>query len=205
MFLVGITGGIASGKSTISAMLEKLGAEVIDADLIAREVVQPGTKGLEEIVVSFGTGILNTDGTLSRDTLASLVFGDEKKRLQLEAILHPLIKEKTSGRFAASKSPVIVYVVPLLVEANVDYPFDLVVTIESGVETQIQRLIETRGLSKEQAQSRIMAQATEDQRVERSDISIDGSLPLTGVQEEISKLWDYILLQASKKAGNGKN
>jgi dephospho-CoA kinase len=205
MFLVGITGGIASGKSTISAMLEKLGAEIIDADLIAREVVQPGTKGLEEIVVSFGTGILNTDGTLSRDTLASLVFGDEKKRLQLEAILHPLIKEKTSGRFAASKSPVIVYVVPLLVEANVDYPFDLVVTIESGVETQIQRLIETRGLSKEQAQSRIMAQATEDQRVERSDISIDGSLPLTGVQEEISKLWDYILLQASKKAGNGKN
>lgn len=205
MFLVGITGGIASGKSTISAMLEKLGAEVIDADLIAREVVLPGTKGLEEIVVSFGTGILNSDGTLSRDTLASLVFGDEKKRLQLEAILHPLIKEKTSGRFAASKSPVIVYVVPLLVEANVDYPFDLVVTIESGVETQIQRLIETRGLSKEQAQSRIMAQATEDQRVERSDISIDGSLPLTGLQEEISKLWDYILLQASKKAGNGKN
>lgn len=205
MFLVGITGGIASGKSTISAMLEKLGAEVIDADLIAREVVLPGTKGLEEIVVSFGTGILNSDGTLSRDTLASLVFGDEKKRLQLEAILHPLIKEKTSGRFAASKSPVIVYVVPLLVEANVDYPFDLVVTIESGVETQIKRLIETRGLSKEQAQSRIMAQATEDQRVERSDISIDGSLPLTGLQEEISKLWDYILLQASKKAGNGKN
>jgi dephospho-CoA kinase len=205
MFLVGITGGIASGKSTISAMLEKLGAEVIDADLIAREVVLPGTKGLEEIVVSFGTGILNSDGTLSRDTLASLVFGDEKKRLQLEAILHPLIKEKTSGRFAASKSPVIVYVVPLLVEANVDYPFDLVVTIESGVETQIQRLIEARGLSKEQAQSRIMAQATEDQRVERSDISIDGSLPLTQLQEEISKLWDYILLQESKKAGNGKN
>ncbi len=205
MFLVGITGGIASGKSTISAMLEKLGAEVIDADLIAREVVLPGTKGLEEIVVSFGTGILNSDGTLSREALASLVFGDANKRLQLEAILHPLIKEQTSGRFAASKSPVIVYVVPLLVEANVDYPFDLVVTIESGVETQIQRLIETRGLSKEQAQSRIMAQATEDQRVERSDISIDGSLPLTGLQEEISKLWDYILLQASKKAGNGKN
>jgi dephospho-CoA kinase len=205
MFLVGITGGIASGKSTISAMLEKLGAEVIDADLIAREVVQAGTKGLEEIVVSFGTGILNSDGTLSREALASLVFGDENKRLQLEAILHPLIKEQTSSRFAASKSPVIVYVVPLLVEANVDYPFDLVVTIESGVETQIQRLIETRGLSKEQAQSRIMAQATEVQRVERSDISIDGSLPLTGLQEEISKLWDYILLQASKKAGNGQN
>jgi dephospho-CoA kinase len=100
---------------------------------------------------------------------------------------------------------VIVYVVPLLVEANVDYPFDLVVTIESGVETQIRRLIETRGLSKEQAQSRIMAQATEDQRVARSDIRIDGSLPLTELQREVSKLWDFILLQASKKAGNGKN
>jgi dephospho-CoA kinase len=205
MFLVGITGGIASGKSTVSAMLEKLGAEIIDADLIAREVVQPGTKGLEEIVVSFGTGILNSDGTLSREALASLVFRDEKKRLKLEAILHPLIKERATGYFAASKSPVIVYVVPLLVEANVDYPFDLVVTIESGVETQIRRLIETRGLSKEQAQSRIMAQATEDQRVARSDIRIDGSLPLTELQREVSKLWDFILLQASKKAGNGKN
>jgi dephospho-CoA kinase len=205
MFLVGITGGIASGKSTVSAMLEKLGAEIIDADLIAREVVQPGTKGLEEIVVSFGTGILNSDGTLSREALASLVFRDEKKRLKLEAILHPLIKERATGYFAASKSPVIVYVVPLLVEANVDYPFDLVVTIESGVETQIRRLIETRGLSQEQAQSRIMAQATEDQRVARSNIRIDGSLPLTELQGEVSKLWDSILLQASKKAGYGEN
>jgi dephospho-CoA kinase len=205
MFLVGITGGIASGKSTISAMLENLGAEIIDADVIAREVVQPGTKGLEEIVVSFGAGVLNSDGTLSREALASVVFGDEKKRLELEAILHPLIKERTIGRFAGSKSPVIVYVVPLLVEANVDYPFDLVVTIESGVETQLKRLIETRGLSKEQAQSRIMAQATEDQRVARSDIRIDGSLPLTELQGEVSKLWDSILLQASKKAGYGEN
>jgi dephospho-CoA kinase len=205
MFLVGLTGGIASGKSTVSAMLERLGAEVIDADLIAREVVEPGTQGLREVTLAFGESILNPDGSLSRETLASLVFGNQENRRILEAILHPLIKERSNGRIAASTAVVVVYVVPLLVEANVDYPFDLVVTIESGVETQTKRLIETRGLSLEAATDRINAQATEERRVERADVRLDGSLPLSDLEEDVSKLWQSIWSKAEQKAGNGEN
>lgn len=205
MFLVGLTGGIASGKSTVSAMLERLGAEVIDADLIAREVVEPGTRGLREVTLAFGESILNPDGSLSRETLASLVFGNQENRRILEAILHPLIKERSNGRIAASTAVVVVYVVPLLVEANVDYPFDLVVTIESGVETQTKRLIETRGLSLEAATDRINAQATEERRVERADVRLDGSLPLSDLEEDVSRLWQSIWSKAEQKAGNGEN
>jgi dephospho-CoA kinase len=205
MFLVGLTGGIASGKSTVSAMLERLGAEVIDADLVSREVVEPGTKALAEVVAAFGQGILEPDGSLSRPALAQLVFADSAKRVKLEAILHPLIKERTMQRIAQSKSSVVVYVVPLLVEAKVDYPFDLVVSIECGVETQIQRLIDSRNLSREDSLARITAQATEAQRVARADVRLDGSLTLIELEVEVSKLWESILRQASKKAENGKN
>jgi dephospho-CoA kinase len=205
MFLVGLTGGIASGKSTISTILERLGAEILDADLIAREVVEPGTKGLDQVVLNFGDQVLNSDGSLSREALASLVFRDNEKRLKLEAILHPLIRERTISRIASSKAAVVVYVVPLLVEAKVDYPFDLVVTVEAGVETQTRRLIETRGLTNEQALSRINSQANEEQRVARADVRVDGSLPLKELEAEVSKLWNSIVLQASKKAGDGKN
>jgi dephospho-CoA kinase len=205
MFLVGLTGGIASGKSTVSAMLERLGAEVIDADLIAREVVEPGTQGLREVTLAFGESILNPDGSLSRETLASLVFGNQENRRILEAILHPLIKERSNARIAASTAVVVVYVVPLLVEANVDYPFDLVVTIESGVETQTKRLIETRGLSLEAATDRINAQATEERRAERADVRLDGSLPLSELEEDVSRLWQSIRSKAEQKAGNGEN
>jgi dephospho-CoA kinase len=205
MFLVGLTGGIASGKSTVSAMLERLGAEVIDADLVSREVVEPGTKALAEVVAAFGQGILEPDGSLSRPALAQLVFADSAQRVKLEAILHPLIKERTMQRIAQSKSSVVVYVVPLLVEAKVDYPFDLVVSIESGVETQIQRLIDSRNLSREDSLARITAQATEAQRVARADVRLDGSLTLIELEVEVSKLWESILRQASKKAENGKN
>jgi dephospho-CoA kinase len=205
MFLVGLTGGIASGKSTVSAMLERLGAEVIDADLVSREVVEPGTKALAEVVAAFGQGILEPDGSLSRPALAQLVFADSAQRVKLEAILHPLIKERTMQRIAQSKSSVVVYVVPLLVEAKVDYPFDLVVSIECGVETQIQRLIDSRNLSREDSLARITAQATEAQRVARADVRLDGSLTLIELEVEVSKLWESILRQASKKAENGKN
>ena len=205
MFLVGLTGGIASGKSTVSAMLERLGAEVIDADLVAREVVEPGTKGLAEIVAAFGEVILEADGSLFRAALGQLVFADSAQRIKLESILHPLIKERTMQRIAQSKSSVVVYVVPLLVEANVDYPFDLVVSIEAGVETQIQRLIDTRNLAREYALARIKAQATEAERVQRADVWLDGSLTLAELEIQVSKLWQSILRQASLKAGDGKN
>ena len=205
MFLVGLTGGIASGKSTVSAMLEHLGAEVIDADLVSREVVEPGTRGFSEVVDAFGRGILQSDGALSRAALAQLVFADSAQRKKLESILHPLIKERTMQRIAQSKNSVVVYVVPLLVEANVDYPFDLVVSVESGIETQIQRLIDTRDLTRVEAVERIAAQATEAQRVARADVRLDGSLTLIELEAQVSKLWKSILQQALEKAGDGRN
>jgi dephospho-CoA kinase len=205
MFLVGLTGGIASGKSTVSAMLEHLGAEVIDADLVSREVVEPGTRGFSEVVDAFGRGIIQSDGALSRAALAQLVFADSAQRKKLESILHPLIKERTMQRIAQSKNSVVVYVVPLLVEANVDYPFDLVVSVESGIETQIQRLIDTRDLTREEAVERIAAQATEAQRVARADVRLDGSLTLIELEAQVSKLWKSILQQALEKAGDGRN
>lgn len=205
MFLVGLTGGIASGKSTVASMLESLGAEIIDADIIAREVVEPGTDGLSKVVAAFGDSVLQSDGSLSREALASVVFGNQEQRSRLEAILHPLIKERTSSRLATSSAAVVVYVVPLLVEANVDYPFDLVVTIESGVETQTQRLIESRGLNSDEAAARISSQATEAQRVARADYRVDGSVTLTELETEVEKLWQLILQKAAKKADDGKD
>ena len=205
MFLVALTGGIASGKSTVSAMLEAHGAEVIDADIIAREVVEPGTAGLESIVQVFGKEILNTDGTLSRAKLASLVFGSQEERLKLESILHPMIKDRVMQLIRSSSARVVIYVVPLLVEARVDYPFDLVVTVESGVETQVKRLIETRGLNTQEAKGRIQAQATEQQRVARADVRLDGSSTIADLEKDVSKLWERILSLAEKKAEDGEN
>jgi len=205
MFLVGLTGGIASGKSTVAAMLGKFDNEIIDADEIAREVVMPGTVGLSKVGAEFGPQILEEDGSLSRAKLAKLVFEDPKKRLTLEGILHPLIRARTLERISQSKSDIVIYIVPLLVEAKVDYTFDLVVTIEAGSENQIQRLVENRGMGTEDATARIAAQATEPERVARADVRIDGALSLTDLETTVSKLWNQIQSLAEAKAHHGKN
>lgn len=205
MFLVGLTGGIASGKSTVAAMLSKFDNEIIDADEIAREVVLPGTVGLSKVVAEFGPQILEEDGSLSRAELAKLVFEDPEKRLTLEGILHPLIRARTLERISQSKSDIVIYIVPLLVEAKVDYPFDLVVTIEAGSENQIKRLIENRGMGTEDATARIAAQATEPERVARADVRIDGALSLTDLETTVSNLWQQIQSLAEAKAHHGKN
>jgi dephospho-CoA kinase len=205
MFLVGLTGGIASGKSTVAAMLSKYDNEIIDADEIAREVVLPGTVGLSKVVAEFGPQILEEDGSLSRAELAKLVFEDPQKRLTLEGILHPLIRARALERISQSKSDIVIYIVPLLVEAKVDYPFDLVVTIEAGSENQIKRLVENRGMSTEDATARIAAQATEPERVARADVRIDGALSLTDLETTVSKLWNQIQSFAEAKAHHGKN
>ena len=205
MFLVGLTGGIASGKSTVAAMLSKYDNEIIDADEIAREVVLPGTVGLSKVVAEFGPQILEEDGSLSRAELAKLVFEDPEKRLTLEGILHPLIRARTLERISQSKCDIVIYIVPLLVEAKVDYPFDLVVTIEAGSENQIKRLVENRGMSTEDAIARIAAQATEPERVARADVRIDGALSLTDLETEVSKLRNQMQALAEAKAHHGKN
>jgi len=205
MFLVGLTGGIASGKSTVAAMLSKYDNEIIDADEIAREVVLPGTVGLSKVVAEFGPQILEEDGSLSRAELAKLVFEDPEERLALEGILHPLIRARTLERISQSKSDIVIYIVPLLVEAKVDYPFDLVVTIEAGSENQIKRLVENRGMSTEDAIARIAAQATEPERVARADVRIDGAISLNDLETEVSKLRNQMQALAEAKAHHGKN
>ncbi len=192
MFLVGLTGGIASGKSSVAALLRDAGAETIDADQVAREVVEPGTSGLAQVVEVFGEAILNPDGSLSREKLAQLVFQDSNLRLKLEAILHPLIRSKTMALIEQSSKDVVIYQVPLLVEAKVDYPFDMIVTVEAGLDNQIKRLTGSRGLSEAQARQRIEAQASELQRVQASDYVIDSSGPKENLAAQVAKLWHQI-------------
>ena len=203
MFLVGLTGGIASGKSTVGDLLENAGARVIDADQVAREVVAPGTKGLALVKAEFGKSVLDAEGSLSRGALAGVVFGDKNKRKRLEAILHPLIREKSMKLFQEASSEIVVYQVPLLVEASVDYPFDLVVTVEAGAGQQIERLVETRGLSEQQASSRVQAQASEQQRVARADVRIDSSNSLEQLEKDVAALWLQILQLSAKKGRDG--
>lgn len=192
MFLIGLTGGIASGKSTVARLLQAKGARVIDADVVAREVVEPGTEGLRRVTETFGSGVLNQDGTLSREALAKVAFSDDNKRLQLEAILHPLIKQRTLELIDSAVEDVVVYAVPLLVEANVDYPFDLVVTVEAGVENQIQRMVSGRSLSEADARARIAAQASSQERVARANVVIDSSGPIEQLSPQVDELWKAV-------------
>jgi dephospho-CoA kinase len=205
MFLIGLTGGIASGKSTVASMLQSKGAEVIDADQVAREVVSIGSPGLAAVVERFGEVVLAADGSLSRTALADLIFGDERARLTLEQILHPLIASRTSELILRSQSEIIVYSVPLLVEANVQHPFDLVVTVEAGVESQLKRMVSERNLTKEQARLRLNAQATELQRVESSDVRLENSGTLEALANQVDQLWQVIALKAKEKGSGGKN
>jgi dephospho-CoA kinase len=199
MFLIGLTGGIASGKSTVAKLLAAHGAETIDADEVAREVVEPGSIGLKAVVEEFGEGVLSQNGELNREALGKIIFSDSKMRLKLEAILHPLIQDRTGQLIAASSKAVVVYAVPLLVEASVQYPFDVIVTVEAGAENQIERLVKSRGLSRPDAQDRINAQATREQRIERADFVIDSSGTLDHLAKQVETLWKSIQDLAKKK------
>ncbi len=141
MYLVGLTGGIASGKSFVASLLAEHGASTIDADEVAREVVSLGSPGLAAVASAFGPDVILPSGELDRKRLGDVIFSDPESRLRLEAILHPLIKIRTTELINSQSSEIVVYSVPLLVEAKVDYPFDSVITVEAGQENQIERLV----------------------------------------------------------------
>ena len=199
MFLIGLTGGIASGKSTVAKLLASYGAEIIDADQVARDVVAPGSAGLSEVIKEFGSEVLMESGELDRVVLGRIVFEEPSKRKRLEEILHPLIKQRTNQLLAQASSPVVVYAVPLLVEVNVDYPFDMILTVEAGVANQIERMVRSRGLSEEEAMKRISAQASESARRERADMVIDSSGSREQLEKQIALLWPKIEQAASEK------
>jgi dephospho-CoA kinase len=178
MLMVGLTGGIGSGKSTVAKTLAELGAVIIDSDQIAREVVEPGTDGLAEVVATFGPEVLTADGRLDRPALARVVFGDDTRRKALEAIIHPRVRARVAEIVAAlPPDSVVVNDVPLLVESGMSTSFDVVIVVLADVETRIARLAHDRGMSEDEARARIGAQATDDQRRAVADIVIvnDGS------------------------------
>jgi dephospho-CoA kinase len=200
MYLVGLTGGIASGKSYVASLLGELGASTVDADQVAREVVVPGSTGLVQVVGAFGFEILLPSGELDRIKLGNIVFADAEKRIELEKILHPLIKERTTKLFSDQVSDIVVYAVPLLVEANVDYPFDAIITVEAGVENQVARLMNSRQMAEADARARIGAQTSSAERRARANYVIDSSGTKEQTRLQVAEVWTK-LLEAAKAKG----
>ena len=199
MYLVGLTGGIASGKSYVASLLTEFGASTIDADQVAREVVVPGSPGLVQVVGAFGYEILLSSGELDRSKLGAIVFADPKKRLELEEILHPLIKARTTQLIGEQASEIVVYAVPLLVEANVDYPFDAIITVEAGVENQVSRLMQSRSMAESDARARIEAQTSASDRESRANFVIDSSGTKDQTKRQVELVWQKLIESARAK------
>jgi dephospho-CoA kinase len=194
--LIGLTGGIASGKSTVARRLAERGAVAVDADQIAREVVEPGTPALAEIAATFGDGVLNADGSLNRAALGAIVFSDESSRLRLNAITHPAVLRRSTERFEearrANPDAIIVYDVPLLVETANAYPFDLIVVAHADAETRIRRLVELRGMAADEATRRIRSQASDEERLAVADVVIDTDGTLEHTLAQADSLWERL-------------
>jgi dephospho-CoA kinase len=186
---IGLTGGIGSGKSTVSALLAARGAVIVDADLIAREVVQPGTPGLAAVVEAFGPDVLAADGALDRAALAAVVFADPEARSRLDGIVHPLVRARARELTAAApQDAVLVNDVPLLVETGQAASYDLVLVVEADAATRISRLVR-RGLTAEDARARIAAQATDEQRRAVADVVLDNSGTPEQLAEQVDRFW----------------
>jgi len=184
---------VASGKSTVSAILRELGAVVIDADQLAREVVAPGTEGLAEIVASFGAQVLTPDGELDRPAMGALVFADEAARRKLEAIIHPRVRDRGAGlEAAAGPDGVVVHDIPLLAETGQAATFDAVVVVDVPVETQVRRMVELRGMSREEAEARIAAQASREQRLAVATHVIDNTGTLEDLRDRVTEVFEEL-------------
>ena len=205
MLTVGLTGGIGSGKSEVSRRLRDLGAVLIDADAVAREVVEPGTPGLAAVVAEFGTAILRPDGTLDREGLGRIVFGDPDKLARLNAIVHPLVGERIAARMAEVERDhpdgVVVYDVPLLVENNLAGGYDVVLVVATSPETQLHRLVEQRGMTAEDAKARIAAQAPLADKLAVADIVIDNDGTLAELDARVKQVWADLRARAGRTMG----
>ncbi|MCT2587122.1 dephospho-CoA kinase [Actinophytocola gossypii] len=190
MLRVGLTGGIGSGKSTVSGRLAEHGAVVIDADRIAREVVEPGTPGLAQLADAFGSGILDRSGSLDRAALATVVFADDAARQRLNGIVHPLIGERTAELMnAAPADAIVVHDVPLLVENGLAPAYHLVIVVDAPVDTRVERVTRDRGMSEADTRARIAAQATEQARRAVADVWLDNGGPVDQVLADVDALW----------------
>ncbi|MFD8568308.1 dephospho-CoA kinase [Streptomyces sp. NPDC059639] len=194
MLKVGLTGGIGAGKSEVSKLLVEHGALLIDADRIAREVVEPGTPGLAAVVEAFGGGVLAADGSLDRPRLGSIVFADPDKLAVLNAIVHPLVGTRSAElEAAAGPDSVVVHDVPLLAENALAPLYDLVIVVDASAGTQLDRLTRLRGMSEEDARARMAAQATREKRLAVADVVIDNDVPLDRLRERVDAVWDDLV------------
>jgi dephospho-CoA kinase len=203
VLVVGLTGGIGSGKSEVARRLAARGAVVIDADAIAREVVEPGTPGLQQVAEAFGAdAVLRPDGTLDRDAVAALVFADAEQRRRLNAIVHPLVGaamlERTAAAAAADPHAVVVNDVPLLVEGGLRDRYDVVVVVDCDPETQRRRLVEQRGMSDADARSRMAAQATRAERLAAADVVIENGGDLDDLDRRVGEVWTDLAARAGR-------
>lgn len=193
MLKVGLTGGIGAGKSEVSSLLRERGAVVIDADRIAREVVEPGTPGLAAVVKEFGEDVLHPDGSLNREKVGSIVFSDKERLAALNAIVHPLVGERMQELMdAAPDDAVVVYDVPLLAENGLAGAYEVVVVVDAPVETQIERLTGRRGMSEDDARARIAAQASREERRAIATHVIDNSGSLDDLKAQVDALWQEL-------------
>ena len=209
MTIVALTGGVAAGKSTVTEVLGSLGAHIIDADVLARKAVEPGTPALEQIVARFGTVVVDESGGLDRSALGDIVFRDPQAREALNAIVHPQVKKLYDHALAdALHNPcrVTLYAVPHLAEARSTTEFDAVVVVDAPAETRVARLREHRGLTEEQARSRVDAQVSDDERVALANSVVDASGDLAQTQraarqlyEELVSLWPDHLSELSRR------
>ena len=197
MLIVALTGGIGSGKSTVGQIFAQLGATVIDSDQLARDVLERGSVGFNEVVAKFGDGILKS-GEIDRQILASLVFKDATKRNELEQITHPLIR-KAFTKVVSSASPdsIVINQIPLLVESKHDYKFDHIITVSASESIRSERLIK-RGLTNEQIKQRMAAQATDQMREDIADSVIMNEKTEQELTDQVEKIWEQLL---SKNAG----
>ncbi|MFD9542789.1 dephospho-CoA kinase [Streptomyces sp. NPDC060022] len=198
MLKVGLTGGIGAGKSEVSRLLVSYGAVLIDADRIAREVVEPGTPGLDAVVEAFGPGILTPDGTLDRPALGAIVFADPERLAALNAIVHPLVGARSAElERAAGPDAVVVHDVPLLTENGLAPLYDLVVVVDATPGTQLDRLVTLRGMTESDARARMAAQATREERKAVADLVVDNDGPREALEPQVRTLWSELTARAA--------
>jgi len=198
---VALTGGIASGKSTVAGILTELGAVVIDSDLLAREVVEPGTPGLSAVADEFGSQVLADDGRLDRTALGALVFADEAARRRLEAILHPLIRARSAEiETAAPAGVLVVHDIPLLVESGQVALFDAVLVVDVPVPTQVDRMVRDRGWTREQAEARVAAQADRETRLRAATHVIENTGTVDDLRERVTEVVEQLVSTGSPRS-----
>ena len=200
MILVGLTGGVATGKSTVAKMFKQCGAVVIDADELAHEVIKPGKPAWRAIVTLFGKTVLNQDRSLNRQALGSIVFRNRTKRRQLERIIHPRVarEQQRLVRRVAKRKPhaVVIYEVPLLFEAGVDKRVDTIIVVTADRDTQIARLRKRNGLSRTEALHRIRSQMPLAKKIQQADHVLNGTLPRPSLRKQVGQLFKSLRLLA---------